>query len=256
MQEVRDTVRKAYHDRLNGTKITGGGVAVLSCRRTNQMMLPELLHPNEDLQVEALFNASPVKFDPDDGRQQFITVLEKLFEPDEFLFCGKPKDTDVHRVSAWIEAAYTAKNIQLPSHMIWNPMTGEYALTNANTESKRCDASVAKYRYTVAEFDSTPLDVQLRFWAWAQLPVAAIVFSGGKSYHAVLRLRDVDTKMKWNLVVKQTIYNRWLVPLGADSSCSNPSRLSRCPGSVRTDTGILQRLIYLNPDADPLRLKA
>ena len=258
-REIRDTVRKAFHDRLNGVTCMSRpacSVSLSSMRTTTKEQLMEFLHPNPEISPDELYQASPVTFPADDARQQFIEVLTHLYSDHECLFVGERRDTDVYEVKDLMSAATEAMQFRAPPHIIWNPLTGELAKTYEGKESYRCDRAVSDFRYAVAEFDELDLTTQLRFWAGAGLPVVAIVYSGGKSYHGVMKVEGIRTKDAWDLTVKRTLYDRWLVPIGVDKSCSNPSRLSRCPGAVRENNGLMQRLIYLNLSGTPLKLKA
>jgi RecA-family ATPase len=77
------------------------------------------------------------------------------------------------------------------------------------------------------------------------LPIAAIIFSGGKSYHALVRVDAPDATVYRDEVGKMLALLR---KFGFDQQTGNPSRMSRLPGAMRG--GKLQRLIYLAPEAD------
>jgi len=89
----------------------------------------------------------------------------------------------------------------------------------------------------VAEFENLSRADQLAFWAGAQLPIAALIDSGGKSIHAWIKIPDVYTPEQWRLIVKETLYRKILV----DPACSNPARLSRFPGHLRAEKGNWQK---------------
>jgi hypothetical protein len=116
------------------------------------------------------------------------------------------------------------------------------------------DVNVTAFRFALLESDTLPLDLQLSLFVRLALPVAAILSSGGSSYHAWVRLdaRDVDE-------YRQTV-SRLLglvARFGVDGKNKNPSRLSRLPGAKRvigaTGDGI-QRLLYLNPEPEQRRI--
>lgn len=114
-----------------------------------------------------------------------------------------------------------------------------------------CDEDVTDFRYALVEHDKLPLDDQLAVLAkfmMLSLPIAAIIATGGKSYHAWVKLdakdaKDYEEKIARLLAVTQ--------PLGFDHN-RNPSRLARIPG-VQREHGAKgdgwQRLIFLNPNA-------
>jgi hypothetical protein len=111
-----------------------------------------------------------------------------------------------------------------------------------------CDRDIAGFDYVLIESDSLHLDLQatliLRLLDLG-FPIASAVHTGGKSIHALIRLsaRDYDEFR----TLARRVYAR-LVRLGFDPSTSNPSRMTRLPGCVRTmsdGSTALQELLYL-----------
>ena len=98
--------------------------------------------------------------------------------------------------------------------------------------------------FAVAEFDNVAYDEQIAFWCAIELPIVALIFSGGKSIHAWICV-DCDDMDDWNDAVRKHLYNKTLIPYGVDRACSNPGRLSRTPGARRK--GVSQDLLYINP---------
>jgi hypothetical protein len=256
-QEILQAIRKAAHDRLNGKSYArpAGGLSFSSMRCSTTSLLGKILHPDV-IEPGDFLTASPVQFDQEDGVQQLVEVLTHLYGLNEYLFLGRTHDAAVYTVQQWLDAIRQPDVTPetLPPHMIWNPMTGFGGLTKEGKTSYRCDSTIAEYRFVLVEFDKIDLEMQLRFWAGCRLPVAALVFSGGKSVHGILRVPQVRNRAEWNVTVRDTIFARWLVPFGVDASTHNPSRLARCPGAFREEKGTLQRLLYLNPAATPLYL--
>ena len=80
------------------------------------------------------------------------------------------------------------------------------------------------------------------------LPVVALIDSGNKSLHAWIHVPDVHTLDEWKIKIEQKFFEQCLKPLGIDTACKNPSRMSRLPGCIRKETGQRQRLLYLNPE--------
>ena len=106
----------------------------------------------------------------------------------------------------------------------FNPMNGN----GAN------NSDVTSYRYTLIESDKMSVSKQIAMIRALELPVAALVYSGGKSVHAIVRV-DADTFKEYQQRV-QFIYeicekNGFKV----DTQNKNPSRLSRMPGEYRGD---------------------
>ena len=121
-----------------------------------------------------------------------------------------------------------------------NPVSG----TPTGDKGGWTDADITVHRFALVESDILPLDLQLSVLARLPLPIAAIIFSGGKSYHALVRVAAPDA-VEYRKDVGRML--ALLRPLGFDQSTGNPSRMSRLPGATRGEE--LQRLIYLNPDA-------
>jgi hypothetical protein len=109
-----------------------------------------------------------------------------------------------------------------------------------------CDRDVLAVRTVILESDVLPLSLQASFFIKAlkrNLPIRAIVDSGGKSLQAHVLVSDRDEAVR--VVSKLEIF-------GFDQATKNPSRLCRLPGAVRKigardpANGTLQRLVYLN----------
>jgi hypothetical protein len=107
---------------------------------------------------------------------------------------------------------------------------------------------VKAFRFAVAEFDGMSREDQLRFWWAVNLPVSALIDSGGKSLHAWIRIDGVDTADQWADLVEGRLFGTYLIPLGCDAACRNEGRLSRLPGHFRTEKGHWQRILYLAPE--------
>lgn len=123
-----------------------------------------------------------------------------------------------HRAGAWIR---------------FNPMDGE-GVTNNN---------VAAYRYALVEADDIPVNEQYKKIIELKLPCAAIVYSGKRSLHAIVRIDAKDYEEYRDRV-------RWLYKtleehgFNVDQNNKNPSRMSRIPGFLRGDS--IQSLVEVN----------
>ena len=193
-----------------------------------------------------LWEVSPVRltWEPEEDA---ANLLRHLYATADILFIGGRESTGprhVRTVAEWLKTDLT----RWP-HIAPNPMTGNPAPGKADPAklTYRGDNCIAAFRYCVVEFDGLPLEDQLRFWAGVNLPVAALITSGGKSVHGWLRV-DVADAAAWDAQVRP-LYKSRLVPLGVDGACANPARLSRLPGHFRQDKGQRQRLLFLDPAA-------
>lgn len=134
-----------------------------------------------------------------------------------------------------------------------NPVDGKWR-PNARREgkfSRRSEESVQQWRHLVLESDDAPSDLWLRFLAMAPLAIVAIYSSGGRSWHALIRV-DRPDKPSFDALLRNSI-KRTLPLLGADPGALTPVRLTRLPGCTRG--GRLQRCIFIDPKATPADIK-
>lgn len=103
--------------------------------------------------------------------------------------------------------------------------------------------NVTDYRYALVESDSTDLAKQNAIIRELELPVACLVYSGGKSVHAIVRVEAKDyNEYRTRVDYLYSICKK--NGLAVDSQNKNPSRLSRMPGVIRN--GHKQFLIDTN----------
>jgi len=96
------------------------------------------------------------------------------------------------------------------------------------------DANVTAYRHALVESDSVPIDKQREILQKLELPITALVHSGNKSLHAIVRVDAEDRAQYVERVAKlYDICEAEGLPL--DKQNKNPSRLSRLPGVMRSD---------------------
>lgn len=96
--------------------------------------------------------------------------------------------------------------------------------------NQRSDSNVTSYRNILVEFDTGTISEQKELLQASGLPYSTLVFSGGKSLHAIISLAEpVQTEAEYRRIAKN-IYKR--LPT-ADQKVFNPSRFSRCPGYIR-----------------------
>lgn len=106
----------------------------------------------------------------------------------------------------------------------FNPLNGEGV---RNTD-------ISSFKYALVESDSLDIGKQLSIIHQLELPVAAVVYSGAKSIHAIVKVDASDNKEyreRVSYLYKICDKNG----LEVDSQNKNPSRLSRMPGCIRGD---------------------
>lgn len=127
-----------------------------------------------------------------------------------------------------------------------NPVTGRWEINprRQGMYSRRSAESVTKWRHYLLESDQAPEDLWLKFLGMLPAAVVAIYSSGGKSWHALVRVDQPD-KASFDTLLRNHA-KRVLPIFGADAAAMTPVRLTRLPGCTRN--GREQRLIYLNPN--------
>ena len=199
--------------------------------------------------IDALGKRSPVAI-PDDPAASAVSFIRELYRYDEKLFIGERYHGRENVIAAgeWVESIEQAGRVLFP-HFAINPLTGNEGVTKDGKPSFRSDDCVAAFRYALVEFDRVPMDEQLAFWCGFPAPVAALIHSGGKSIHALLKV-DCSDREAWTNEVEGVLFGSVLTPIGVDSACRNEARLSRIPGHTRADKDRLQKLLYLNAAPD------
>lgn len=106
------------------------------------------------------------------------------------------------------------------------------------------DSNVIEYRYTLIESDNLPIEEQYAIYKDLRLPIAALVTSGGKSLHAIVKIDAGADRREYEKRVNKLheICNQ--SGFVTDGANRNPSRLSRLPGVDRGDNH--QSLIAVN----------
>ena len=115
----------------------------------------------------------------------------------------------------------------------FNPLNGKGAK----------DENVTKYRYALVESDNDLPGEQIAIIKEMELPVAALVFSGNKSVHAIVHI-DATTETEYDSRVSKLYEICEKNGLKVDKDNRNPSRMSRIPGVIRN--GHKQFLIATN----------
>lgn len=126
----------------------------------------------------------------------------------------------------------------------WNKKAGAWARINPMSGEGCKNSDVEEFRHCLIESDSLPKEEQLRKIRELNLPCSALVDSGGKSIHAIVKIdAGKDEKLYRERVSK---LHEFLAKNGfpVDKACKNASRLSRIAAVTRD--GKRQRLIAVN----------
>lgn len=250
--EVGAAVRKAYAEHMPGERFTPRSIATAK-PKPKPMTAAAFIARGDGATEADWFEASPVRIDWEPGPRDAATLLRVLYGPGERVFCGERYGgaEGVLMAAEWIARFDDGRSV--PPHFIPNPLTGrEHPLADGKP-SRRGDSAVSGFLYAVAEFDGLSKPEQLAFWwGFRSAPITALIDSGGKSVHAILRV-ECETRADWEREVEGKLFPRVLVPLGCDPACRNEARLSRLPGHYRREKDAWQRLLYLNPEGTPRR---
>lgn len=116
---------------------------------------------------------------------------------------------------------------------------------------RRADANIVKYRSVLCEFDKGDINEQKKIIESSGLPYSTLVFSGGKSLHAIISL---DTPLAGSEQYKRLVRRIYGKLPGVDRSTGNPSRFTRAPGVRRGD--VRQELLHVGPRVSLQSLEA
>jgi hypothetical protein len=250
-REIWDAVNKAFSGQADGFIPKPKPRPII---HNGPVVLKRLIQQGRGVTEAGILETSPVPV-PDRPEDHAVLLLQTLYHPDILVFCGERHEAGIigrtiRKASQWVE--YFSRSEEPGPHIIPNSLTGLPApKKDGQRTTLRGDANVAAYRFAVAEFDGLSREDQISFWAAVNLPIVALIDSGGKSIHAwldVRKLADVHTAEEWDTHIRDHLYQQLLTPLGVDGTCSNPSRLSRLPGHFRAEKRRMQRLLYLAPE--------
>lgn len=178
-----------------------------------------------------------------DPAQQLIRYLETLFEPDERVGYvtetwekdGKffPTKGCSDRTAGQLIDALSSCHGDLGAVLgDYNPKAGAWIRFNPLDGQGVKNENVTDYRYALVESDNMELEKQNALIRELELPVACLVYSGGKSIHAIVRI-EADTYEEYRRRVDYLYSVCRKNGLLLDSQNRNPSRLSRMPGVLR-----------------------
>lgn len=171
----------------------------------------------------------------------------------------------------------------IPTHVSLNPLTGREGRTKDGLPSFDCAATVAAFPFALLEFDGLPLADQCAVFAALirKKPgrVVSIVYSGGKSLHAVMLMPECDDRrMNTKTRVEALREDRteaddrkWAANMeklrSAFASSDNPAERidlaptmnpaihTRLAGAYRADKSKRQTLLYLDAELARLNLE-
>ena len=114
----------------------------------------------------------------------------------------------------------------------YNPEVGAWIRFNPLDGKGVKNENVTEYRYALVESDCMELEKQHAMIQELELPVACLVYSGGKSIHAIVKIEAGN----YDEYRKRVDYLYGILKkngMQVDIQNKNPSRLSRMPGVLR-----------------------
>ena len=188
--------------------------------------------------------------------EQLITYLETLFKPDEFVGYVTNdvwQDTEGKYMPSKGVYDRTAQELidLLKKHPLdigavvgdSKPECGAWIRFNPVDGKGVKNENVTRFTYALVESDDMSITEQNAIYRKLELPIACLVYSGGKSIHAIVRVDATDSEEYRKRV--DFLYD-FLERNGLkiDKANRNPSRLSRMPGVMRN--GSEQTLLATN----------
>ena len=181
--------------------------------------------------------------------KELTRYLETLFQPEEIFgfvtesFSKANKDGHVKLVPA-NKGIYTKKVgdvvNQLKTGTIedvigsYDHKGGAWIRFNPLDGNGVNNENVTDFRYALVESDNMDLEAQNGLIRQLNLPVAVLLYSGGKSVHAIVRI-EADDKKEYQERVNYLYDICKKNGIVIDTQNRNPSRLSRMPGCERGD---------------------
>ena len=195
--------------------------------------------------IEGMEISEPQKWDP---AKEIIRYLETLFDTDDkvgYVFTATQDEDGKWKPSS--SGSYDRTASELISELKrvkkgdigavfgdYRPEAGGWVRFNPLDGNGVKNENVTRFRYALVESDTMDLEKQNAIIRQLELPVAVLMYSGGKSLHAIVRI-DASNFEEYRHRVDYLYKICEKNGLRIDSQNRNPSRLSRMPGCIRGD---------------------
>lgn len=181
----------------------------------------------------------PVNWDP---VKDITKYLETIFQPDENVgyvteswerdgkffpskgLCDRTAGELIQQLNKYhdVGSVFGDFNPEVGAWIRFNPLDGK-GVKNEN---------VTDYRFALVESDCMELEQQHALIRELELPVACLVYSGGKSLHAIVKIEATSyEEYRKRVDYLYSVLKKNGLPV--DTQNKNPSRLSRMPGVMR-----------------------
>lgn len=197
--------------------------------------------------------------------QELATYIRTLFKDDEYVAYvvdAESKDdkwTPTGKGTYAFTAKYLLEQIEKYPEDLgaaigdWNKEAGAWIRFNPVDGKGIANENVTRFSYALIESDDLSIVEQEAVYKKLELPIAALVHSGGKSLHAIVKIDAADkdeyenrVNYLYNFIKSQKFVDKNGEEkfIKIDGQNKNPSRLSRMPGVTRGNQK--QRLIATN----------
>ena len=195
--------------------------------------------------IADFWELSPIRL-IDDPKQDGALFLKTMFATDDVVWIGQHHETGMplHVRNFRTREAWTDERQRQPVS------ASNYICASTfkpGTFSRSLDY-VARLPFLVTESDNLNIDDQCALikWQCQIMTLRAIVYSGGKSYHAWFDRPTDDVLAELRSI---------MLELELDMNASRDVQAVRMPGVSRADTGNLQQLYYLAPAKQEVGVK-
>lgn len=185
--------------------------------------------------------SEPAKWNP---TKDLVRYLEALFDPSDTI--GYTMRSDLNKKGKYVpsgKGSYTNKAGQLidllregePVEKVfgsYNKEAGAWIRINPLNGEGVDDKNVVEFNNLLIESDNLDLNEQIEILEKIKIPIKAMVYSGGKSIHAIVPVNAASAteyRFQFNFI-RNILHN---AGMEIDKANINPSRLSRLPGVVR-----------------------
>lgn len=238
----------------NGNPVTGGTIFQLAIEQgwtppektSHELNWDDEIGKDYKLIDEAWLEVKEIN-EPDDTQwnpvKELITYLETLFESTENVGYVTevwekddkymPGKGSYDRTAGQLIEALSKRNGDIGAVIgDYKEKAGAWIRFNPLDGKGVKNENVTDYRYTLVESDSMELEKQNAIIRELELPVACLVYSGGKSIHAIVKV-DANSYEEYRKRVDYIYSICKKNGLDIDAQNRNPSRLSRMPGVMR-----------------------
>ena len=192
------------------------------------------------LKEEEFFEPTNYEWNPE---KDLIKYLEAVFEPtDVVAYTITTKENNKGRLAPYGKGVYSRTASQIIQSLqngtidtaigSYNHSAGGWIRINAFDGRGVDDTNVLSYKHVLVESDDIEISKQIAIMKALKLPISAMVYSGGKSIHAIVKVdakSEKEYKDRVNFIFDTCNKNG----LKTDTANKNPSRLSRMPGLLR-----------------------